>query len=30
VLNVGDRDVQPVRDYQQPGRQAWIGVRYGD
>jgi vitamin B12 transporter len=30
VLNVGDRDVQPVRDYQQAGRQAWIGVRYGD
>jgi vitamin B12 transporter len=30
VLNVADRDVQPVRDYQQPGRQAWIGVRYGD
>jgi vitamin B12 transporter len=30
VLNVGDRDVQPARDYQQPGRQAWIGVRYGD
>jgi vitamin B12 transporter len=30
VLNAGDRDVQPVRDYQQPGRQAWIGVRYGD
>ncbi len=30
VLNVGDRGVQPARDYQQPGRQAWIGVRYGD
>lgn len=28
VLNVGDRDVQPVRDYQALGRQAWIGVRY--
>lgn len=28
VLNVGDRDVQPVRDYQALGRQAWVGVRY--
>ncbi len=29
VLNVADRDIEPARDYQQPGRQAWIGVRYG-
>lgn len=28
LLNVGDRDVQPVRDYQALGRQAWVGVRY--
>ena len=28
VLNATDEDVQPVRDYQGLGRQAWIGVRY--
>ena len=28
VLNVGDRDVQPVRDYQGLGRQVWIGLRF--
>ncbi|PTT92927.1 TonB-dependent receptor [Pelomonas sp. HMWF004] len=28
ILNVADRDVQPVRDYQGLGRQAWIGLRY--
>jgi vitamin B12 transporter len=28
VLNVADRDVQPVYTYQGLGRQAWIGVRY--
>ncbi|WP_067063893.1 TonB-dependent receptor domain-containing protein [Roseateles chitosanitabidus] len=28
MLNVADRDVQPVRDYQGLGRQAWFGIRY--
>ncbi|HEY4082922.1 MAG TPA: TonB-dependent receptor [Burkholderiaceae bacterium] len=28
VLNVADRDTQPVRDYQGLGRQAWIGLRF--
>ena len=28
VLNVADRDVQPVYSYQGLGRQAWVGVRY--
>jgi vitamin B12 transporter len=28
LLNVFDRDVEPVRDYRGLGRQAWIGVRY--
>lgn len=28
VLNVGDRDVEPARDYRALGRQAWIGLRY--
>jgi vitamin B12 transporter len=28
LLNAGDARVVPARDYQSPGRQAWIGVRY--
>ena len=28
VLNVGDRDVEPARDYRGLGRQGWIGLRY--
>ncbi len=28
LLNATDRDLQPVRDYQGLGRQAWIGIRY--
>ncbi|UXH80733.1 TonB-dependent receptor domain-containing protein [Roseateles amylovorans] len=28
LLNAADRDIQPVRDYQGLGRQAWVGVRY--
>ncbi|MGM9489089.1 TonB-dependent receptor domain-containing protein [Ideonella sp. YS5] len=28
LLNATDEDVQPVRDYQGLGRQAWIGIRY--
>jgi len=28
VLNVGDRRVEPTRDYQGLGRQAWIGLRF--
>lgn len=28
VLNAGDRRVEPVRDYQGLGRQAWVGVRF--
>lgn len=28
LLNATNRDVEPARDYQGLGRQAWIGVRY--
>jgi vitamin B12 transporter len=28
LLNATDRRVEPVRDYQSLGRQAWIGVRF--
>ncbi|CAM3802568.1 TonB-dependent receptor domain-containing protein [Roseateles saccharophilus] len=28
VLNAGDHRVEPVRDYQGLGRQAWIGLRF--
>ncbi|MDO9313845.1 MAG: TonB-dependent receptor [Burkholderiaceae bacterium] len=28
VLNVGDRDIEPARDYRALGRQGWIGLRY--
>lgn len=28
LLNATDEDLQPVRDYQGLGRQAWLGVRY--
>ena len=28
LLNAGDRNIEPVRDYQGLGRQAWIGVRF--
>ena len=28
LLNALDHRVEPVRDYQGLGRQAWIGVRY--
>ena len=28
LLNATDRDIEPVRDYQSLGRQAWVGVRY--
>ncbi|WP_173129547.1 TonB-dependent receptor domain-containing protein [Pseudaquabacterium terrae] len=28
LLNATDRDIEPVRDYQALGRQAWIGVRW--
>jgi vitamin B12 transporter len=28
VLNVTDRDVQPARDYQGLGRQAWLVLRH--
>ncbi len=28
LLNATDRDIQPARDYQALGRQAWVGVRY--
>jgi len=28
LLNATNRDIEPARDYQTPGRQAWIGVRY--
>jgi len=28
VINATDADLQPVRDYQGLGRQAWLGVRY--
>jgi len=29
VLNATDRDLQPARDYQGLGRQAWLMLRYG-
>lgn len=28
LLNAGNRDIEPARDYQALGRQAWLGVRY--
>ena len=28
LLNATDRSFEPARDYQSPGRQAWIGVRF--
>ena len=28
LLNATDRGVEPARDYQSPGRQGWIGMRY--
>jgi vitamin B12 transporter len=28
LLNATNREIEPARDYQSPGRQAWIGVRY--
>ena len=28
LLNATDRDLEPVRDYQGPGRQAWLVLRY--
>jgi len=28
LLNAADRDIQPVRDYQGLGRQAWVVLRY--
>lgn len=28
LLNATDRDIEPARDYQSLGRQAWIGLRY--
>ena len=28
LVNATDVDLQPVRDYQGLGRQAWLGVRY--
>ena len=28
LLNATDRDVEPARDYQSLGRQAWVGLRY--
>ena len=28
LLNALDHRVEPVRDYQGLGRQAWLGVRY--
>jgi vitamin B12 transporter len=28
LLNVGDRDYEPARDYRSLGRQAWLGVRF--
>lgn len=28
LLNATNREIEPVRDYQSLGRQAWIGVRY--
>jgi vitamin B12 transporter len=28
LLNALDKSYEPARDYQAPGRQAWIGLRY--
>ena len=28
LLNATNRDIEPARDYQSVGRQAWVGVRY--
>jgi vitamin B12 transporter len=28
VLNAGDRDIEPLRDYQALGRQAWLVLRW--
>ena len=28
LLNAGDRRIEPLRDYQGLGRQAWLGLRY--
>jgi len=28
LLNASNREIEPARDYQSLGRQAWIGVRY--
>ncbi len=28
LLNATDRQIEPARDYQSPGRQGWLGVRY--
>ena len=28
VLNAADRRVEPARDYQGLGRQAWVGLRF--
>ncbi|MGE5117229.1 MAG: TonB-dependent receptor domain-containing protein [Betaproteobacteria bacterium] len=28
LQNATDRDIEPVRDYRSPGRQAWVGLRY--
>ncbi|MFM9917266.1 MAG: TonB-dependent receptor domain-containing protein [Rhizobacter sp.] len=28
LLNVGDRNIEPARDYRALGRQGWIGLRY--
>ena len=28
LLNATNRNIEPVRDYQQIGRQAWLGVRF--
>jgi len=28
VLNATDRDLEPARDYQGLGRQAWLTLRY--
>lgn len=28
LLNAGNRDVEPVRDYRGLGRQAWVGLRF--
>jgi vitamin B12 transporter len=28
LLNAADRDIEPARDYQALGRQAWLGVRW--